>query len=124
MSLKKLNQSLQKEIEELQAEGRRKTPERIITSNIPPQRTRGPRYCIAGEEKTFLRINSNNYLNLSTHPKLIAAADKAFKKFGVGPGAVRFIDGTYIEHKTLEKKLLILCIKETHVFSIRPTQPT
>jgi len=50
-------------------------------------------------------MNSNSYLSLSNHPELIAAADAATKQFGVGPGAVRFIDGTFSHHVALEKRI-------------------
>jgi glycine C-acetyltransferase len=47
-------------------------------------------------------MNSNSYLSLSDHPKLVEAADRATHEFGVGPGAVRFIDGTFSHHRKLE----------------------
>jgi glycine C-acetyltransferase len=48
---------------------------------------------------------ANNYLGLTTHPKLIEAALKATKTHGVGAGAVRAISGTMDLHMELEKKL-------------------
>jgi glycine C-acetyltransferase len=48
---------------------------------------------------------SNNYLGLTTHPKLIEAAIKATDEYGVGSGAVRPISGTMDLHMELEKKL-------------------
>ena len=105
MSLLKLNKSLVKEMQELNVQGYAKPKERIITAYRPAKGKKGPRYGIKGERKEFIRINANNYLNLSTHPKLIAAADKASKEFGVGPGAVRFIDGTFKQHKIVEAKI-------------------
>jgi glycine C-acetyltransferase len=50
-------------------------------------------------------MNSNSYLSLSHHPSLIAAADAATHEFGVGPGAVRFIDGTFEHHVELERRV-------------------
>ena len=50
-------------------------------------------------------MNSNSYLSLSLHPELIAAADEATRQFGVGPGAVRFIDGTFAPHAALEERV-------------------
>ena len=47
-------------------------------------------------------MNSNSYLSLSRHPEMIKAADEATHKYGVGPGAVRFIDGTFEQHIALE----------------------
>ena len=53
------------------------------------------RYLLDGEgSRPFLRMNSNSYLSLSHHPEVLAAADAASHRFGAGPGAVRFIDGT------------------------------
>ncbi len=105
MALEKLNHSLMKEIEALQAEGRTKGPERIIVDYIPPKGEKGPRYKLKGVDREFIRMNSNSYLSLSNHPGLIEAADVATKQFGVGPGAVRFIDGTFSHHVALEEKI-------------------
>lgn len=105
MALKKLDRSLIQEIEALQTEGRAKAPERIIVDYVPPQGEKGPRYRLKGSEGEFIRMNSNSYLSLSNHPGLIEAADAATKQFGVGPGAVRFIDGTFSHHVALEDKI-------------------
>jgi glycine C-acetyltransferase len=50
-------------------------------------------------------MNSNNYLGLALHPEVIAAEEKATAAFGVGPGAVRFISGSYRQHTELEERL-------------------
>jgi len=50
-------------------------------------------------------MNSNSYLSLSHHPALVEAADDATRKFGVGPGGVRFIDGTFSLHVALEERI-------------------
>jgi glycine C-acetyltransferase len=105
MSTKKLDTSLEKELTALKEEGRAKSEERVIQGYIPPAGTKGPRYKLLGSDNEFIRLNSNSYLSLSNHPKLIEAADEATHKFGVGPGAVRFIDGTFIHHKRLEKRI-------------------
>jgi glycine C-acetyltransferase len=105
MTLIKLDQSLQEEIDRLKDEGRAKPPERIITGYHPPERGFGPRYSLLGEDQRFLRMNSNSYLSLSNHPQLIAAADCATHACGVGPGAVRFIDGTFSYHIALEERI-------------------
>src|SRR5919201_197716 len=93
MALAKLNDALIKDVQALEAEGRAKAPERIITGYVPPSGGRGPRYTLRGAAGEFLRMNSNSYLSLSNHPALLEAADRAAKQFGAGPGAVRFIDG-------------------------------
>jgi len=105
MSLDKLDKALHTELIGLQDEGRAKPPERIITSYIPPDKDCGPRYTLKGEDKLFIRMNSNSYLSLSNHPQLIAAADAATHSCGVGPGAVRFIDGTFSYHEELEQRI-------------------
>ncbi|MFQ5585060.1 MAG: aminotransferase class I/II-fold pyridoxal phosphate-dependent enzyme, partial [Calditrichia bacterium] len=105
MSLQKLNSALVKEVAALKEEGRAKAPERIIVDYIPPAGEKGPRYKLRGSDLEFLRMNSNAYLSLSNHPKMIEAADEATHKFGVGPGAVRFIDGTFQYHVELEQRI-------------------
>ncbi len=105
MTINKLDLSLSQELDSLKAEGRAKAPERIIETYIPPNGPKGPRYKLVGSDKEFIRLNSNSYLSLSQHPDLVAAADKATHEFGVGPGAVRFIDGTFIHHVALEKRV-------------------
>jgi len=105
MSFNKLDISLKGELDALKKEGRAKAPERIIEQYLPPKGESGPRYKLLGNDAQFIRLNSNSYLSLSNHGDLIAAADKATQKFGVGPGAVRFIDGTFILHDQLEKRV-------------------
>jgi glycine C-acetyltransferase len=105
MSLEQLDKALKEELIGLQKEGRAKPPERIITGYLPPTEKRGPRYTLKGEDKQFIRMNSNSYLSLSNHPQLIAAADAATHACGVGPGAVRFIDGTFSYHHELEQRI-------------------
>jgi len=55
--------------------------------------------------KKVLMLCSNNYLGLSTHPKLVNAAVEATRKYGVGSGSVRAIAGTMKLHVELEEKL-------------------
>src|SRR5580698_2198152 len=55
--------------------------------------------------KTVLNFCSNNYLGLSSHPKVIEAAKKYIDKRGYGMSSVRFICGTQGIHKELEKKI-------------------
>ena len=105
MSLDKLNASLVREVADLEREGRAKAAERVITGYLPADGARGPRYRLQGSDLEFLRMNSNSYLSLSNHPALIAAADAACHRYGAGPGAVRFIDGTSAEHVALERRI-------------------
>src|SRR3954463_145791 len=55
--------------------------------------------------KQVINLASNNYLGLTTHPKLREAALDATKKYGVGSGAVRTIAGTMKLHMELEEKI-------------------
>jgi glycine C-acetyltransferase len=84
------------ELEEIKASGLFKT-ERIITS---PQ---GAEIMVGG--KKVLNFCANNYLGLSSHPKVIAAAHKTIDSRGYGMSSVRFICGTQDIHRHLEQKL-------------------
>jgi glycine C-acetyltransferase len=55
--------------------------------------------------KSVINLSSNNYLGLTTHPKLCAAAKAAIDELGVGSGAVRTIIGTMAIHEELERRL-------------------
>src|SRR5437763_16029139 len=55
--------------------------------------------------KEVINLASNNYLGLTTHPKLREAAIAAVKEFGVGSGAVRTISGTMRLHMQLEERI-------------------
>src|ERR1017187_3126983 len=55
--------------------------------------------------KDVVNLASNNYLGLTTHPKLREAAIEATRKFGVGSGAVRTISGTMRLHMQLEERI-------------------
>ena len=93
----KIKEHLQKELVELEEAGLFKK-ERIITS----------------EQDAVIKINTgeevinfcaNNYLGLSSHPKVIQAAKDALDSHGYGMSSVRFICGTQDIHKTLEQKI-------------------
>ena len=55
--------------------------------------------------KEVINLSSNNYLGLTTHPKLRRAAIEATRKYGVGSGAVRTITGTMKIHMDLEEQI-------------------
>ena len=84
------------ELEEIKASGLFKK-ERIIES---PQ---GAEIIVNG--RTVLNFCANNYLGLSSHPKVIAAAHQAIDHRGYGMSSVRFICGTQDIHKELEEKI-------------------
>ena len=62
-----------------------------------------PRCTIEG--KPTIMLSANNYLNLTTHPKVIDAMVEATKKYGSGSGSVRAIAGTMDIHLEAEKKV-------------------
>jgi len=106
MSLNKLNNALSQEVKELEESGRAKGEEKVITKVIRPKKGKGPRYLLEGyENQEFIRMNSNSYLGLPLRKDMIKAEEKGAKDFGVGPGAVRFINGTFKAHVDLERKL-------------------
>src|SRR3984957_12370270 len=93
------------ELEEIKAAGLFKT-ERIIAS---PQ---GAEITVGGA--TVLNFCANNYLGLSSHPKVIEAAHKVIDTRGYGMSSVRFICGTQDIHKELESKIaLFLGMEDT-----------
>ncbi len=87
---------IQEELTEIETAGLLKK-ERIITSQ------QGAEIEVNG--KTVLNFCANNYLGLSSHPKVIEAAHKAIDTHGYGLSSVRFICGTQDIHKELEQKL-------------------
>lgn len=55
--------------------------------------------------KDYVLFCGNDYLGLSQHPKVVAAFEKAARKYGVGSGAARLISGTGLPHQKLEEKI-------------------
>lgn len=92
-----LKPKLQKELKEIEAAGLFKN-ERFITSPQAAEIT------ISGGQKV-LNFCANNYLGLSSHPKVIEAAKNAIDTHGFGMSSVRFICGTQDIHKELERKI-------------------
>ncbi len=106
MPLARLESELEKKLADLRAKGTLKGKETVITAMLPPRHGKGPRFHLVGHgRKQFLKMNSNSYLGLSTDPKVMTAEHTATDRYGVGPGAVRFISGTYEPHIELETRL-------------------
>ncbi len=63
----------------------------------------GARVVIRGKE--VIQLSSNNYLGLTTHPRMREAALEAVRTYGAGTGSVRTIAGTFTMHEEFEKKL-------------------
>ena len=93
-------------LDEMAQSGRLKGNESVICGVIPARDGKGPRYLLEGEGDTaFLRMNSNSYLGMSFRAEVVAAEEEAVRHFGTGPGAVRFISGTWSPHIRLERRL-------------------
>src|SRR5688572_25314766 len=87
---------LDAEIEELKAKGLYRRL-RVVESE---QKSR----CVI-DGREVITLSSNNYLGLTTHPRLRRAALEAVERFGAGSGAVRTIAGTMSLHEELEARL-------------------
>ena len=106
MSLAKIKSVLSRELAGLKERGALKGKETTITGVKGPEGDKGPRYFIEGyRDREFLRMNSNSYLGMALRKEVIESEEKAVRKFGTGPGAARFISGTYKPHVELEKRL-------------------
>ncbi len=106
MALNKLETALQEEVDELFSAGTAKGKEDIIVGVKRPEGGKGPRYFLKDKgDREFLRMNSNGYLGMALEEDIIRAEEAASREFGVGPGAVRFINGTFKVHRDLEKRL-------------------
>lgn len=86
--------------------------------NIRVLETASEPHCIV-DGKKVLMLCSNNYLNLSNHPRLKQAAIEAVQKYGAGSGSVRAIAGTMRLHIELEEK--IARFKETEAATFYQT---
>ncbi len=92
----KFSSRVAEELSEIKTAGLFKT-ERVISSE------QGAEIIVAG--KNVLNFCANNYLGLSSHPKVLEAAKKYIDLRGYGMSSVRFICGTQDIHKELEQKL-------------------
>ena len=101
---RKFTERIRSEVEEIRQNGLYKT-ERIIES---PQGA-DIEVAVPGkkEKKKVINFCANNYLGLSSHPKVIEAAKKYIDQRGYGLSSVRFICGTQDIHKELEHKLSV-----------------
>lgn len=89
-------QYLQAELDEMKQQG-------TFRTLIPLESDQASKVVIDGKE--LIQLSSNNYLGLTTHPRLVEASIKAAEKFGAGTGSVRTIAGTFTMHEELETKL-------------------
>lgn len=97
----KIKDHLETELKQIEADGLYKR-ERIITS---PQDA----VIKLDSGKEVINFCANNYLGLSSHPKVVEAAKNALDTHGFGMSSVRFICGTQDIHKELEQKIAEFC---------------
>lgn len=106
MPTDRLTPLLETKLDELRSSGRLKGIEAVTVAVLGPANGKGPRFLIEGHgNRPFLRMNSNSYLGLSFSTRVIEAEEEAVRRYGVGPGAVRFISGTWQPHVKLEARL-------------------
>ena len=95
--LKTMREHLARQLEEIRGAGLFKG-ERLIAS---PQGA----HIVLQDGRRVLNLCANNYLGLSGHPELVAAAQAALARWGYGLSSVRFICGTQTLHKELERRV-------------------
>lgn len=106
MPIDRVTTALAADLDDRRSRGILKGDEAVITKVLPASGEHGPRYLLAGQgDKPFLKMNSNGYLGMALRPEVIEAEEEACRAFGAGPGAVRFISGTYTTHIELERRL-------------------
>lgn len=106
MPLQRLTQVLAAHVSDLESKGTAKGTEAVVTAVLPPADGKGPRFLLQGQgNRPFLRMNSNSYLGMGMRPEVLHAEEEGARRFGAGPGAVRFISGTYDVHVELERAL-------------------
>ena len=89
--------SLQEELDELDRLGLRRSCRRV-------EAVKEGRIQVDG--RWLIHLASNNYLGLTEHPRVIAAAQEALARYGVGAGSARLIGGTFPPHEELEAELV------------------
>ncbi len=106
MPMDRMEQVLTAHVSGLEEAGTAKGAEAVVTEVRRASGDRGPRFLLKGEgNREFLRMNSNSYLGLGLRDDVIEAEEAAAQAFGAGPGAVRFISGSYSVHLDLEARL-------------------
>lgn len=99
--------------------GKFKTAKEVMAAGLYPyfniiNSAQDPEVIVGG--KKMIMIGSNDYLGLTTHPKLKRAALRALKKYGTGCTGSRFLNGTFDIHEELERKLADFENKEAALF--------
>jgi glycine C-acetyltransferase len=113
MPLNRVTDVLRAHVAGLEEAGTAKGAESVVTEVIRAAGDRGPRFRLeGGGDREFIRMNSNSYLGMSLRLEVIAAEEEAAQQYGAGPGAVRFISGTYSAHVELEQRLAAFHARE------------
>ena len=97
-----MKQDLQRELSSIREAGLYKEERWILSPQAADIRVAYP---AGGPPKDVVNFCANNYLGLSSHPKVLAAAREALDTHGFGMSSVRFICGTQDIHKQLERRL-------------------
>lgn len=106
MPIDRLRTVLSDHVASLNEAGTAKGAETVVVAVKRAEGDRGPRFLLRGEgDKEFMRMNSNSYMGLGLRDEVIEAEEHATARFGAGPGAVRFISGSYEAHLELEAAL-------------------
>ena len=104
--MNRLCEVLRAEVATIDGRGSAKRHEVVIEGVVTPRDGHGPRYLLQGQRtRPFIRMNSNNYLGMGLRERVVQAEEEAVQRFGCGPGAVRFLSGTYQPHAALEARL-------------------
>ena len=98
----RMKQDLQRELGSIREAGLYKEERWITSPQAADIRVVYPR---GSPPKAVVNFSANNYLGLSSHPKVIAAAREALNTHGFGMSSVRFICGTQDIHKQLERRI-------------------
>ncbi len=115
MASERLKTDLRLKLDEIRSQGLSKDERYIFSQQGVNINVRMP---YDGQERKVINMCANNYLGLSSHPEMIAAAHKALDERGYGMSSVRFICGTQDLHHQLEAKMSeFLGIEATILFS-------
>src|SRR5688572_3977961 len=106
MPLARITEVLDRHVAGLEQAETTKGREAVVVGVRAATGDKGPRFLLQGEgDKEFMRMNSNSYLGMGLRREVIEAEEEGSREFGAGPGAVRFISGTYAPHVELERRL-------------------
>jgi glycine C-acetyltransferase len=94
----RFHEQVEAELQQIRSQG-------LYKEEWPIVGAQGPEIRVEGRAGTVLNFCANNYLGLSSHPELLAAAHETLHEWGYGMSSVRFICGTQGLHRQLEQKV-------------------